>query len=126
MNRRESRLGGDTMKRLIALLVAVVFCVTLFSPTITADIHDSKNPPPPIDRNELSTGSGDDGGWDDPVYSPPPGHEIPMIFLTFWFPQHFGTTFFGFIIDTSVTLDTDTNGPENENSIQRDQRTNPK
>ena len=53
------------MKRLIAFLLAVVFCVTLFSPTITATDWDISEGPRPdyTNANELISDMGDDGGW---------------------------------------------------------------
>ncbi len=41
MSERKSKYGGDAMKRLIALLLAVVFCVTLF-PTAAAYARDPR------------------------------------------------------------------------------------
>jgi len=112
MNKRESKQRGDTMKRLIVLLVAAVFCVTLFSPTVFAHKYD-------VEHSPYIQDIGDGGGWDDPVQSSPPRHITPITtYFTFWFQKQFGTIFFGFIIDTLVTMDTDINGPEDGNNTR--------
>lgn len=51
------------MKRLIALLVAAIFCIALFSPPVTATCPDPSKGLPWMDRGEKPNGDG--GGWND-------------------------------------------------------------
>jgi len=51
------------MKRLIALLVAVGFCVMLFVPPLAAKDHDPAKPLPWMDPGARP--NGDEGGWHD-------------------------------------------------------------
>ena len=52
------------MKRLIVVVVATVFCVSLFCPPLAAMDHDPTKPLPWIAN--LKNPSGDDVGWGDP------------------------------------------------------------
>ncbi len=98
MNKRESKHRGDTMKRLIALSVAVVFCVTLFSPTITASQWDPKRPHLPLDQNSLTMGSGDDTPWADEQSSIcSNGHDVWFFCSGMWLSSS-SIFFFGLIM----------------------------
>ncbi len=53
------------MKRLLALLMTVVFCVAVFSP-MAAAICPDPNKPLPWDHGREARPQGDDGGWGEP------------------------------------------------------------
>jgi hypothetical protein len=53
------------MKRLIPLLVAVVFSVTMFCSPVSAICPDPNNPGPRVTGS--NTPSGDESGWHDPT-----------------------------------------------------------
>jgi hypothetical protein len=66
------------MKRIIALLVVVAFCLSIFAPPVSATCPDPKN-------SKFIGGNipnGDDGGWNDPT-SPGGGNGI-AVFDGFW------------------------------------------
>ena len=52
------------MKRLIALLIAAVFCVTMLCPPVSAVCPDPENPGRWVMGG--NTPSGDESGWHDP------------------------------------------------------------
>jgi hypothetical protein len=62
------------MKRLIPLLVAVVFSVTMFCSPVSAICPDPNNPGPRVTGS--NTPSGDESGWHDPTS---PGGEPGII-----------------------------------------------
>ncbi len=62
------------MKRLIALVIAVVFSVTMFCSPVSAIYPDPSNPGPWVVGSE--TPNGDESGWQDPES---PGGEAGII-----------------------------------------------
>jgi hypothetical protein len=65
---------GVHMKKLIALLLVVVFSIAILPPSVSAMWPDPKNNPYISTRG---TPSGDDGGWHDPT-SPGGGEGIAV------------------------------------------------
>jgi hypothetical protein len=70
---------GEYMKRLIAVLVAMVFCVSLFCPPLAARDHDPTRPLPWMDPTTVP--DGDEGGWQEADSEG--GNDIVVVFDLF-------------------------------------------
>ena len=92
------------MKRLIALLVATVFGVSLFCPPLAAMDRDPNKPLPWMDPQVR--GEGDDGGWQDADST---GGDGVVVFFNLF--KLYGSKYFIFFVPNKV---------DNSGSIERD------
>ena len=65
MNNGKSNTRGSDMRRLVALVLVVAFCVAFLSPPASATQWDPRYGPFPEQMQTVNTPSGDDGGWND-------------------------------------------------------------
>ena len=70
MNNGKSNTKGSDMRRLVALVLLVAFCVAFLSPPASATQWDPRYGPFPEQIQTVNTPSGDDNGWVDPHRSP--------------------------------------------------------
>ena len=94
MNNGKSNTKGSDMRRLVALVLLVAFCVAFLSPPAFATQYDP-NHWPLVHVVNQGTPSGDDGAWNDEQSSPPWGRSsllgccdirvtAPTLFLWFF------------------------------------------
>jgi hypothetical protein len=95
---------GEYMKRLIAVLVAMVFCVSLFCPPLAARDHDPTRPLPWMDPTVVP--DGDDGGWQDADST---GADVVEVFFNLF--KLYGSKYFIIFVPNKI---------DNSGSIERD------
>ena len=83
------------MKRLIALLIAAVFCTVLFSPPVVAWC------PAYAGDNEKPTPLGDDSGWVDPDESPG-GKSVIIVEVLSYFKMYTSNYFVAFFVGKRI------------------------
>ncbi len=109
------------MKSLIALLVAVGFCVMLFAPPLAAKDHDPAKPLPWMDPGARP--NGDEGGWGDPVEKSKSKSFEPLLFSRLNFAYPFANFLIIRVIDNSDSQDK--NDSESLTELRNNRRSNP-
>jgi hypothetical protein len=111
---------GANMKRLIALLVATVFCVSLFCPPLAALDRDPTKPVPWMSNSKNP--EGDEGGWDVPVEKQ---NELSILdlWISFLISHYVDGSYFKIIIVNKVES-VDNNGNVHNAGTQTSRRAN--
>jgi hypothetical protein len=111
------------MRKVIAFIVLGALVSALLSSPAQALQYDPKNPRP--HQVVSRSGSGDDGGFDPPVESPPPpGDIIQPTLLTSLFLPHYGVISLGFIMDIVLWHDVESDDTTDCGNIQQSQGSN--
>ena len=93
MNNGKSNTKGPDIRRLIATLLLVVFCVAVFASSAAATQYDPNHGPFPEQIQTVNTPSGDDGGWTQPNQSRPHGFDLTIWRFLRWVWTSYGDIF---------------------------------
>ena len=83
MNNGKSNTKGPDMRRLVALVLMVAFCVAFLSPPASATQYDP-NHWPLVHVVNQGTPSGDDSGWTNPDRDNPTLLDRSILFFVTW------------------------------------------
>ena len=67
MNNGKSNIKGPDVRRLVAFMLLVAFCVAFLSPAASATQWDPRYGPFPEQMQTVNAPSGDDSGWNEGV-----------------------------------------------------------
>lgn len=123
MNNGKSNTKGSDMRRLVAFVLLVAFCVAFLSPAASATQWDPNNRPLVHVVNHANTPSGDDIGWNDGVTQP---SSDVLAYLGCFDIRVTAPTLFLWFFDMMDTPDSPNQGNGNDRqSLDHDRRTSP-